>query len=56
MPPETDALSLGLPEPGPRTVALGAGAVLLGGFAVAVEAELLAGLVGCLALRPSVTW
>jgi DNA oxidative demethylase len=43
---------LGLPEPGPRTVALGAGAVLLGGFAVAMEAELLAGLDGVLGSSP----
>lgn len=52
MPRETDAPSLGLPEPGPRTVALGAGAVLLGGFAVAMEAELLAGLDGVLGSSP----
>src|SRR5947209_7865454 len=52
MPPETDPPSLGLPEPGPRTVALGPGAVLLGGFALAVGAELLAGLDGVLGSSP----
>src|SRR4051812_32202324 len=52
MPLETDASSPGLPESGPRTVALGPGAVLLGGFAVAMEAELLAGLDGVLGSSP----
>src|ERR1700712_639621 len=52
MPPETDAPSLGLLEPGPRTMALGPGAVLLGGFALAAEAELLAGLDGGLGSSP----
>src|SRR5689334_19270418 len=52
MSPETVAPSLGLSEPGPRTVALGAGAVLLGGFAVAMEAELLAGVNGVLGSSP----
>src|SRR6195952_3206335 len=53
MPLERTAVpSLELPEPGPRTVALGPGAVLLGGLALAVEAELLADLKGVLDSSP----
>ncbi|WP_338324257.1 alpha-ketoglutarate-dependent dioxygenase AlkB [Dankookia rubra] len=47
-----DAPSLGLPESGPRKVALGPGAALLRGFAVAVEVELLAGLDRVLSSSP----